>query len=41
MAGLAARLRTLGEEVRACVPPDRAELQGNVAVPLVRIGARR
>ena len=41
MAGLAVQLRTLGPGVRACAPPDGAELLARVGVPLVPIGVWR
>jgi hypothetical protein len=41
MSGLAVQLRTLGAQVRACSPPDRAELAGRVGVPPLPIGAWR
>jgi vancomycin aglycone glucosyltransferase len=41
MAGLAARLRTLGAEVRVCAPPDCAELLARVGVPRLPTGVSR
>jgi vancomycin aglycone glucosyltransferase len=38
MAGLAVQSWALGAEVRACAPPDFAELLARVGVPLVPIG---
>ena len=40
-AGLAARLRALGAEVRVCAPPDCAKLLAGVGVPLVPMGVWR
>jgi vancomycin aglycone glucosyltransferase len=40
-AGLAVQLRTLGAEVRVCLPPDCAELLARVGVPLVTMGVWR
>jgi vancomycin aglycone glucosyltransferase len=41
IAGLAVKLRTLGAEVRVCVPPECAERLGNVGVPLAPVGVWR
>jgi vancomycin aglycone glucosyltransferase len=41
MAGLAARFRTLGTEVRVCAPPDCAELLARVGVPRLPTGVSR
>ncbi len=38
MAGLAVRLRALGEQVRVCAPPDFAELLDRAGVPLSPLG---
>jgi hypothetical protein len=41
LVGLAVRLRALGPEVWVCAPPDFAELQARVGVPLVLVGVQR
>ena len=41
IAELAVQLRTLGAEVRACAPPDCAELLARVGVPRLPTGVSR